>query len=128
MPLRTDIKDALISIAPEALFAVLPLGVVAIVLRHEPIWSILGSPEWSFAAAILAGQALVKFVHGIARAPGGDPNRVGFAVALIIVLAVAPCLIVLGEVLRGGGHVGRGLALAQTLLFVGNLATFIALG
>ncbi len=79
----------------EVSFAILPLLVVAIVLIHQgPLLNLFASPEWSFGAAILLGQALVKFVSGFVQ--GGRAPRGSFtlAVALLIVFGLVPALVV----------------------------------
>jgi hypothetical protein len=127
MPVREDIKDAFIAVSTEALFAVLPLFVVAIVLRHKGVWYLLGSSEWSFGACILAGQTLVRFGAGMARANRGT-ERVAFAIALLFVFTVAPCLVVLSEVVRSAHHVGHTLAIIQVSLFAVSLIMFFVFG
>src|SRR3712207_7620614 len=60
--------------AAEVMFAVLPLLVVAMVLLHkEHSTALLASPEWSFGAAILFGQSVVKFMTSLAR--GGKAHN-----------------------------------------------------
>jgi hypothetical protein len=126
--LDPKIKDAFASVSTEAFFAVLPLFILPLVLRHSSIWHILGSPEWSFGAAVLSGQALVKFVSGMTRGQSRNTDRVGLAVAALFVFAVAPCLAVLGEILKDEKHVDHPLIVIQMGLFAASLVIFFFFG
>lgn len=55
-------------VGAEALFAIFPLVVIAIVFAYEGRFlDLLKTPEWSFAAAVLSGQSLVKLLSGVAN-------------------------------------------------------------
>jgi len=93
MPERGSI---LAGLAAEVSFAVLPLIVVLMVCIHLGSPSnFLASPEWSFGASILFGQTLVKFVSGLTRGAQAATGPVALAVALLVVFAIVPSLIVL---------------------------------
>src|SRR5262245_26855876 len=84
----------------EVSFAPLPLLFVLMVLpNYRPGAHIIWSPEWSFGAAILFGQALVKFMTGMAHGGHAAHGPVALAITLIIVLGLAPSLLVLTLVL-----------------------------
>ena len=53
------------------------------------------SAEWSFGAAILFGQSLVRFVSGLVRGGTAATGSVALVLALLIVFALAPSLLVL---------------------------------
>ena len=79
----------------EVSFTILPLLVVGIVLIHQgPFLGLFASPEWSFGAAILFGQALVKFVSGFSQTGRVPVGSFALVVALLIVFGLVPALVV----------------------------------
>ena len=118
----------------EVVFAVLPLLVVSVVMAelHKP-GRIVSSPEWSFAAAILFGQSIVRFMTGFAHGGRAKPGPVALAVSLIIVLGLTPSLMVLSAILRaeaaGMGHDGPEgwIAWIQILFFAASAVTYLGL-
>src|SRR5215475_12806633 len=129
MPSRGAIMAGL---AAEVSFATLPLVVVVIVLihiGHGP--KILSHPEWSFGASILFGQTLVKFTSGLARRGHAATGPFALAVALIIVFALVPSLLVLTLALQtaeGGLVAGPWLRAFQLTLFLLSAAAYMVLG
>ena len=105
----------------EWLFAVVPLLVVTIVLTHRGEGKhVLESSEWSFGAAVLAGQGLVRFVSGIVRARHLALDRVLLGVSAIFVFVVVPSNIILSLVLIDNENkqpISSLLATGQTGLF-----------
>lgn len=92
----------------EVSFAVLPLLVVSIVLFHQgPFVNLFASPEWSFGAAILFGQALVKFVSGFALSGRAPIGSFTLTVALLIVFGLVPSLVVNAMTVMATEAVGR---------------------
>ena len=121
--------NALILLSSEFLFVVLPLLVVFIVLWVRGRTSeILTTPEWSFAAAVLVGQTLVRVVN-FSTFSFVRPRweRIVLTVAILIVLGLVPALIVLGLVLAGGAAIAR-LAAAQLAVAAWAVVLFFALG
>jgi hypothetical protein len=118
----------------EITFATLPLLVVFIVLlRYDRGGHIASSPEWAFGAAILFGQALVKFMTGLAHGGKAAYGPMSLAAALIIVLGLAPSLLVLTLVLLDleaapGQEPARPLPAAQVALFLLSAATYFVFG
>jgi hypothetical protein len=118
----------------EVSFAALPLLIVLMVLlnyRHGD--HIIWSPEWSFGAAILFGQALVKFMTGMAHGGHAAHGPVALAITLIIVLGLAPSLLVLTRVLMDleadPRRVPAGwLSMLQVVLFLSGAATYLVFG
>jgi len=118
----------------EIVFAMLPLLVIFLVLlqfhKAPDLWS---SPEWSFAAAILFGQSIVRFMSGFAHGGHARPGPVSLAIALIIVLGLTPSLLVLSGILTAEIG-GKGEAPApwlvggQVVLFVSSVLTYLIFG
>ena len=107
-------------LAAEVAFAVLPLLVVLLVVvvhLNRPSSHFFSSPEWSFGAAILFGQSLVKFVSGIARGGSAAVGPVALAIALILVFGLVPSLVVLDMTLQSEGDAGFWLQASQVVLF-----------
>jgi hypothetical protein len=118
-----EVITAIAGALAEWMFAILPLVVVAIVMLHiGSLPSTLQSPEWSFGASVLAGQALVRFVAGVARARKLSLERVLFGFSAVLVVLVGPANVILALVLlaeaQSGEHQVHGLlAVIQTILF-----------
>lgn len=119
-------------LAAEVAFAMLPLIVVAIVvLNADHSAGLFASPEWTFGAAILFGQTLVKFVSGLAQ--GGDASKgpVALAVSLLMVFGLAPSLLVLLitlQIVEEGNVPPHWLQATQVLLFAGATLVYMLLG
>ncbi|HZS45220.1 MAG TPA: hypothetical protein VFC63_08980 [Blastocatellia bacterium] len=130
-PIRVNIWSILIA---EMLFVILPLLVTGIVLEYKgQFHTLLDSSEWSFATAILFGQALTKFVSGLVSGKIRlEWQRVILLFTVLIVLGLVPSLMVLTLVLvsesTGLGAMGQGLRLTQMLLFVLGLGGYIVFG
>lgn len=86
----------------KSLFVFLPLLVLSIlfVSRSKPE-SILHSAEWSFAASILCGQAVVKLIRSMVERGGFHGERVGLLATVILVFGLVPSLVVLSLILLG---------------------------
>lgn len=87
--------------------------------------------EWAFGAAILFGQALVKFMSGLSRGGAAAAGPVAFATALVIVAGLAPSLLVLTLTLiahESGQSPARWLQISHVVLFVTAAAVYLALG
>jgi|KBSSwiStaDraftv2_1062776.scaffolds.fasta_scaffold198976_2 hypothetical protein len=118
----------------EVSFTTLPLLIVLIVLlNYEHGEHIVQSPEWSFGAAILFGQALVKFMTGMAHGGRAAHGPVSLAITLIIVFGLAPSLLVLTLVLIDMEAIPRRepaewLSVLQVVLFLLGAATYLVFG
>ncbi|HEX9671446.1 MAG TPA: hypothetical protein VGC93_18410, partial [Thermoanaerobaculia bacterium] len=129
-----EFVGALVRVLPDFLFALLPLLVVTIVLRYagRPWWRVLASPEWSFGSAVLFGQALMRFVMGVARAGRANLPLVSLTVAALIVFGLVPTLLVLACLLHwheSGGHEPvTWLIVLQILVFVASVCAFVLFG
>lgn len=116
------------SIFAEALFVFLPLIVMGIVFLIKGCFlDIFSEAEWSFAAAVLSGQTIVRLSGIVASRGPAEGNYLSLLLASIIVLILVPSLIVLVFVLITDPVPAR-LAAAQIVLFVVALAAFFFLG
>ena len=119
-------------LAGEVAFAVLPLLAVLMVLLYtDHSRRIFSSPEWTFGAAILFGQAVVKFVAGLARAGAAAPGPVALVDALLVVFGLVPSLLVLTMTLHSselGKDPSRWLQASQVVLFCGAAVMYMILG
>jgi len=121
--------DALSGTVAELLFVVLPLIVLSVVgvLRNRMVWEIVSNPEWSFAAAILFGQAAVRFVSGAARHGAENWQRVVLAISLILVVGLVPSLVVMTLVLLSAAP-AVALVSSQMGFFTAGAVAFVAFG
>jgi hypothetical protein len=134
MPTTADRLSGFRVALSELLFVVLPLLVLAFVMgfNNRRVMDILDDPEWSFAAAVLMGQAVVKYVSRIINRRDAQSDIASLVVSALIVLAVVPSLIVLSLVLmteqplHDKGHVG--LLITQISLFAMSVLLFLLLG
>jgi hypothetical protein len=112
----------------EWLFAALPLVVVALVMADlGKFHHLFESPEWAFGSAILAGQALLRYVSGFARSRNTPLDRVLFGAAILVIAAV-PTYTVLVLVLSkelSGHHLPRFLIVSQVLLFFAASLSYV---
>ncbi len=128
----TDRGRIFAGLAAEVSFAALPLLVVVMVFIHVEHGShMFASPEWTFGAAILFGQTLVKFVSNLARGGAAARGPVALIVALIVVFGLVPSLFVLDWSLQSyetGSEFRRLLQASQVGLFCGAAAVYMLLG
>jgi predicted permease len=127
-PARTTQTDAIIAATSEILFVVLPLVVVALVdlNRGKGIHGVLASPEWSFAAAVLFGQSIVKIIA--VATSGVIAVRASLLGTIAIVIGLAPSLLVLSFVLNADHAISTTLTVAQLVLFAAGVAAYLWLG
>jgi hypothetical protein len=106
----------------ELLFVLLPLVVLAVVMlgSDRSIEELSRSEEWSFAAAVLMGQAAVWAGADETR---GSRSGARLATTAILVLGLVPALGILMLMLRGAPS--RALVAAQIALFVLSVGVFI---
>lgn len=128
-------KRILAGAAAEVLFALLPLVFVAMVLLHKDhSTALLASPEWSFGAAILFGQAVVKFMTGLVRRGASQSyvsnGPVALIVTTVIVLGLGPSLFTLTMILQAAeerADPGHWLKVLQITLFFGAVVAYMLL-
>lgn len=113
----------------EFLFILLPFIVLAIVTSYKTsIYDLLFVPEWSLSAAILFGVTIVKFVAGSTVYTGKlHWQRVILAVAIILVLGLAPSLIILALVLISN-ELSTSLTVAQLVFFSLAVLVYFTIG
>lgn len=122
--------DTLLAVVADLLVVLLPLGVLLLVhlLAPEDAEETLFTfPEWSFAAAVLFGHTVVKFVSGIVRQGGGSWERLSFVATAVLVLGFVPSLVVMVLVVTRE-HVPILLAISQLVLLLLGMLTFLVLG
>ncbi|MGI8548979.1 MAG: hypothetical protein ACR2M1_16935 [Gemmatimonadaceae bacterium] len=135
---RPITRDPGAGVRAELLFVVLPLIVLLLVLgvkaqgaigQPQGFWKlVLTAPDWSFAAAVLFGQSIVKFVSGIAASPRRRPwSRIAYVVSLVMVLLLAPSLTVLAFMLILPLP-PLWLQALQLMLFIFGVVCFVVLG
>jgi len=132
--MRIDRRRVVAGLFAEVTFTALPLLIVFMVLlRYEHGDQIARSPEWSFGAAILFGQALVRFMTGVAHGGRAAHGPVALAVALIIVFGLAPSLLALTLILMDSEATppqepAAWLSVLQVVLFMVGAATYFVFG
>lgn len=125
---REETTNAVAGVAAELIFALLPLLVIMIVMIYRKQGArVMPSAEWSFGSAILCGQALVKFVSGLASASRPSWQRVAFAVAALFVFGVVPALIVL-VLMVADEDPPTWLVRLQIIVFVTSMIEFFVFG
>jgi hypothetical protein len=119
------LHNSTLGVLSELLFILLPLLVLTIVLLYKgkTVGALLATPEWSFGAALLFGQTLVKFVSGAAQSRWVW-ERVALVVSMIIVLGLAPSLTVLALILSSE-PAPIALVITQLALFVVGVGVFL---
>jgi len=132
--MKTPIRVAEFRVAlSELLIVLLPLLVLALVIgfnNGNPL-DVLDDAEWSFAAAILMGQTVVKYVSRTAGNPEVRNDVSSLIVAALIVLAVVPTLIVLSFVLNTKHPMHpehTGLIWTQCGMFIASVILFMIFG
>src|SRR5262245_2238645 len=94
---RKKLMSAMAVILGELVFILIPIGVAAFVVIQKEGWkAMFASPEWAFAAVILAGQSGAKLLLG--RSSALDRSKlwllgtIMFAVAVVAILVLMSLL------------------------------------
>ena len=134
---RRDVVDTWIVLISDPLFVSVPFIVTGFVFWHAGKFRQFPEiSEWAFAAAILTGQTITKFISGIlgSRISIREP-RVTFFITIVMVFGVVPSLLVLvtnllEKEVQGavGKPLSRGLIYAQLVMFVIAVVFYIILG
>jgi cytochrome c oxidase subunit IV len=121
--------NAFIGVFADILFILLPLLVIALVSIHKcsTLWNFLSSPEISFAAAIMIGQTIVKFVSGVSVYGANIWERIAVMVAAMIVIFLVPTLIVLALIMTSVAP-APWLVWTQLIYFILSVLLFATLG
>jgi len=125
---RDDISVYL-GVGAEALFALFPLIVIGVVLWYDGrLWSILETPEWSFAAAVLSGQTLVKLMSGTATLDERtDHQFISLLGAGIFVLLLGPSIVTLTFIILSD-YTPLIVSIAQITILIFSLLAFLTIG
>lgn len=116
-------------VGAEALFAIFPLVVVAIVFAYEGRFlDLLKTPEWSFAAAVLSGQSLVKLLSGVANLKE-EANYIfiGLVGASLFVFVLGPSIVTLTYIILTD-RIGNLIGVSQILIFITSIVTLFVVG
>ena len=131
--LRRDFRTrSILQSITELLFTLLPFIVLLMVTAAKTgqVQEILAESEWSFAAAILFGQTIVRIVGGVTHediAGNARSENVVLTIAMLIVLGLVPSMVIMTMVLLQSPHVQSWLGAAQVLLFLVAVAFFVSM-
>ncbi|HBB96625.1 MAG TPA: hypothetical protein DC054_14670 [Blastocatellia bacterium] len=128
---QPEMQESFNAAAAESLFVLLPLIVLTIVLlrKGNGARGLFGSPEWSFAGAILLGQSIIKVIYAISsiRTRKYKLEFIVLVVAGAMVLGLAPSPIVLSIMLTSETP-SLGMISLQLALFAIGLTVFLVVG
>lgn len=124
------VRRAVAVICSEIVFVIIPIGITAFVfLRGNLGWHELReSPEWAFAAVILAGQTSMKLIVGSSGLNKSKMQFVGVVVLLVVIAAVLVLFSILEEVELYKKPPALWLCMTQLVLFVVSAAAFLFFG
>lgn len=126
---RDEFKNSMLAQTAEFFFVLLPILVILLLIAtgapHRG--TILQSPEWSFGAAVLFGQTIVKIVAAVGRARAHPWEKPAFLVAALIVFGLVPSMVILARVSSVEDPAPVLQFLQLTLFLVGGLA-FVVFG
>jgi hypothetical protein len=116
----------------EVVFAALPLLLIFLIFTHaKKLPEVFTSPEWSFGSAVLLGQALAKFVSGLAKSGRTRPGAAALVTSLLLVFGLAPALIILAIMLQaehGTTAPSLWLEIAQVFYFFAAAFIYVIIG
>jgi hypothetical protein len=124
-------RHALLATMAEFLFVLLPLVVLAFVLlmTENKTHNLMTTPEWSFGAAILFGQAVQKVAAASARTQAYAWEKTTLLVSVLLIFGLVPSLITLALVINAEDlHGTSTLAYCQIILFALGSLVFMILG
>jgi hypothetical protein len=118
-----------LGVSAEALFALFPLVVVGIVLSYDGRSSaIFSTPEWSFAAAVLSGQTLVKLLSGTAALSERIDHRfISLVGAGVFVFLLGPSIVTLTFIILID-QIPLAISIVQVIILLLSLAAFLFVG
>jgi uncharacterized Tic20 family protein len=125
-------RNALCLIMAEVLFFLLPFIIIGMVLFYGGnVRRLFYQPEWSLAASVLCGQAVVKLISGFLSRPYGDGRtaweKISLWITSVIVLCLAPSLLILSLILTAKKP-SKALVISQVVFFFVGLLVFILFG
>ncbi|MCS3695496.1 hypothetical protein [Salinibacter ruber] len=116
-------------VGAEALFAIFPLVVVAIVFSYEGRFlDLLKTPEWSFAAAVLSGQSLVKLLSGSANLKE-EANYIfiGLVGSFLFVFVLGPSIVTLTYIILSK-DISLWIGISQVAIFLMSISALFIVG
>jgi hypothetical protein len=126
-----DNRNALYVIMTEIIIVLVPFIITGIVFTSQgKFLKILSKEEWSLAASILSGQAMVKLVSGfLSSTRYGRPahDKVILWIVLIMVVCFIPSLVILVLIMTNDPPPFY-LVLSQILMFVLGISVFLIAG
>jgi hypothetical protein len=134
---KKDRVDTWVVLISELLFVILPFIIIFMLFAYKgKIWQMLEISEWAFAAAVLSGQTLAKFISGIlANYTNFREKRVTLYVVILIVFLISPSLSILVLVLiekEASGPTTNPLSIwlvyAQLFMFALAVIAYLVLG
>lgn len=111
----------------EFLFVILPLLVTSMVFKFQGNFlNVFALPEWSFASAIMAGQAIIRFVSGLVSVSEKiEWRRVILPLSLLITCVLTPSLVIL-SLLLVSKNPSNSLITTQLVLFFIASITYLS--
>ncbi len=121
-------SNARITLLSEYLFILLPFIVIGMVkLYKSSLGDFFAAADWSFASAILFGQAIVKIVSaGVINKNSVSP-RIVLIVTLLFIIGVAPCLVLIAIILLNDAN-SIYIMLTQVILYIVATSMFFWIG
>jgi hypothetical protein len=121
-------SSARITLLSEYLFILLPFIVIGMVkLYKSSLGDFFAAADWSFASAILFGQAIVKIVSaGVINKNSVSP-RIVLIVTLLFIIGVAPCLVLIAIILLNDAN-SIYIMLTQVILYIVATSMFFWIG
>lgn len=121
-------SNARITLLSEYLFILLPFIVIGMVkLYKSSMGDFFAAADWSFASAILFGQAIVKIVSaGVINKSSASPKIV-LIVTLLFIMGVSPCLILIAIILLNDANSIYIMAI-QVILYIVATSIFFWIG
>jgi|GEM_PF-1472940 len=124
-----DIISLIVGPFAESLFVLVPLIVISIVeiYKESSFYNIISSSEWSFAAAVLFGQALIKVVQALVvshnlKTGQVQGDKIVLIVSLLIVIGLIPSLIILAVMLISDNKIPVFIYFQMTMFLLGLLS------
>jgi hypothetical protein len=123
--------DVRATLTSDIIFTLLPIVVIVVVFTHyKGFLSVFRSPEFAFAAAVLFGQTIVKFIR-ISRPPDVLVGKLGLIQSLLVVVGLCPTLLVLLFLLAAeinATEPSKILMVSQMVLLFVSIIVYIVFG
>lgn len=121
-------SNARITLLSEYLFILLPFIVIGMVkLYKSSLGDFFAAADWSFASAILFGQAIVKIVSAGVINKNSTSPRIVLIVTLLFIIGVTPCLVLIAIILLNDAN-SIYIMLTQVILYIIATSMFFWIG